>query len=152
MSLNCGSLFRKVAEVTDQETGEVKKREYYEGLLQLVEFPHLSGRVSIVPRHKPNDRSPGWTVKLNRSGQWFEIGSAFDAELKAGGTWLNIYLLSPGMRERVNVKAWPNPDDPDHTDDEPAFRVAFDVKRGGAMLSPVAPATNGAGAAVPFDN
>jgi hypothetical protein len=90
MSLQIGTLYEKHAEVEtiDDKTGEVRKakRIYYDGTIQLAAFPHLSGRVNIVPRQKPTPKSPDWTVKRHAHGQWFEIGTAFNGELEAGGS------------------------------------------------------------------
>lgn len=157
MSLQIGSLYEKHAEVEtiDGKTGEVRKakRIYYAGTIQIAAFPHLSGHVNIVPRAKPTTKSPDWTIKRHAHGQWFEIGTAFNGELEAGGRFLNLYLYAPPMDQRLNAKAWPNPSDPDHSDEEPAYRVVYDVKRQGApAMSSGAPSANGAGAAVPFDH
>ncbi|MBF0383405.1 MAG: DUF736 family protein [Magnetococcales bacterium] len=97
MSINCGSLREHQVE---------GKPLVYKGDINVA---GVSGAMFLVPRAKHAENSPDWTVKVMQNGQWFEMGAAWEKDLKGqrGKSFFSITIDGPQLQQPLYVAGFP---------------------------------------------
>ncbi|MBL4766481.1 MAG: DUF736 family protein, partial [Rhodobacteraceae bacterium] len=107
---------------SNEKTGEI-------GYIGEIDVAGIKGRCALIPvGEKRTERSPDYSVKIERGGRYVDFGSAWIKSPQSGGSdFLSINIDHELLQDAVNCAAFPPSEDADNDE----WAIVWGRPRGG---------------------